>query len=106
MVELRSVYPYGLNDKCKGKDWRERGQGELVGATLFKKLGHFITNKARGKKVARPKVSPEASLAIIHGSCGCYESVSDSISCASCVLNGARILVNSIKKSQGKMLGA
>ena len=26
MVELRSVYPYGLNDRCKGKDWRERGQ--------------------------------------------------------------------------------
>ena len=49
MVELRSVYPYGLNDRCKGKDWRERGQGELVGATLLKKVGHFIKNKARGK---------------------------------------------------------
>ena len=37
MLELRSVYPYGLNDRCKGKDWQERGQGELVGATLLKK---------------------------------------------------------------------
>ena len=37
MVELRSVYPYNLNDRCKGRDWRERGQGELVGATVLKK---------------------------------------------------------------------
>ena len=40
---------------------------------------------------------------MIHGSCGCYDS--DSISCASCVLNGAIILVNSNIKSQGKVLG-
>ena len=36
MLEHRSVYPYGLNDRCKGKDWPERGQGESVSATLFK----------------------------------------------------------------------
>ena len=30
----------------------------------------------------------------------------DFISCASCVLNGARILVNSMKKVQGKKLGS
>ena len=104
MVELRSVYPYGLNDRCKGKDWRERAQGELVGATLFKKVGHFISNKTRGKRVAKSGILPEAGLAMIHDSCECYDP--DSISCASCVLNGARILVNSIKKSQGKILGA
>ena len=74
MLELRSVYPYGLNDRCKGRDWRERGQGELVGATLFNKVGHFITNKARGKKVKGPIVSPEASLAMIHGNCVFYDS--------------------------------
>ena len=104
MVELRSIYPYGLNDRCKGKDWRERGQGELVGANLFKKLGHFIPNQVRGKKGFRPGVSPEDGLTSIHESCGCYGP--DSISCASCVLNGARILVNSMKKVQGKKLGS
>ena len=104
MVELRSVYPYGLNDRCKGKDWRDRAQGELVGATLFNKIGHFIPNKTRGIKGAKSGFSSEAGLTMIHESCKCYNP--DSISCASCVLNGARILVNSIKKSQGKMLGA
>ena len=100
MVELRSIYPYGLNDRCKGKDWRERGQGELVGANLFKKLGHFIPNQVRGKKGFRPGVSPEDGLTSIHESCGCYGP--DSISCASCVLNGAKILVNSMKKYKAK----
>ena len=104
MVELRSVYPYGLNDRCKGKDWRERGQGELVGATLFKKVGHFIQYKVRAKKGSGRGIAPEIILERIHQSCVCYGP--DSISCASCVLNGARVLVNSIKKSEGKCLGS
>ena len=36
MVEIRSVYPYGLNNRCKGKDWRERRQEEIVVTTLLK----------------------------------------------------------------------
>ena len=34
----------------KRKTGGKGDQGELVGATLLKKVGNFITNKARGKK--------------------------------------------------------
>ena len=103
MVELRTVYPYGFNDRCKGRDWRERGDSDYVGGTLFKKLGHFIPTKSRAKKVSRPQVTPETSLQLIHESCGCHGQ--NQLSCA-CVLNFARVLINSLKKSHAKKLGS
>ena len=69
MVELRSVYPYGLNDRCKGRDWRERGEGVQVGSTLFKKLGHFLMQTKRAIKISRSVSKPKIMLTDIHEIC-------------------------------------
>lgn len=37
MKELWTVTPYGLNDKCEGKKWSERGEDDIV-----KELFHTI----------------------------------------------------------------
>ena len=31
MVKLRTVYPYGLNDKCKGKYWSDKPEDVYTG---------------------------------------------------------------------------
>ena len=103
MTELRTVFPYGFNERCGGRDWRVRGENDLVGRKLFKKLGHFLSNKKRAKKVHRPQVSAESSLDQIHHSCECNGP--GLISCA-CVLNYSRQLVESLRKTQAKNLGA
>ena len=54
MCSLQTVYPYGLNDRCKGRDWRIRADTDLVARTLFTKLGHCVPSKTRSVKHARP----------------------------------------------------
>ena len=39
-----------LNYRCKGKDWQKKRIRGITRSYSFKKVGHFITNKARGKK--------------------------------------------------------
>ena len=104
MIELRTVFPYGCNNRCNGKDWSNREEGVQVAGTLFKKLGHFITAaKKRGPKVNRSSLSPTQCLDLIHKSCN-HTNIFPT-ACASCVLNCARVEISKLTKNNGKKLG-
>jgi hypothetical protein len=40
MKELRTVYPYGLNDRCNGQDWSNKSD-EDISCLIFNKLNTF-----------------------------------------------------------------
>ena len=46
MKELRTIFPYGLNDRCKGKDFTKKKDLRDVTATVFNKIP--VPRKKRG----------------------------------------------------------
>ena len=53
MKELWTVAPYGLNDKCEGKDWTKRDHDEIV-AQIFHRIN---TKKRKSRSESEPNVS-------------------------------------------------
>jgi hypothetical protein len=102
MSRLQTVFPYGLNDRCMGRDWGNRDDEDLVSRTCFSKLGKVLDFRHRSKKFSRTKSNPNVILADIHGACS--HNAPDRISCV-CILNYSRKIINSLKKSTGKALG-
>ena len=58
MKELRTIYPYGLNDRCNGTDWTSKNS-EFSAMSIFNKLK--VTRRNRGK-IRRNKWSSTFSL--------------------------------------------
>ena len=50
MCNLRTVYPFGLNDRCKGTDWTNKTENQNTSKTCFQSLNHIIPWKKRGKR--------------------------------------------------------
>src|ERR1700734_1335794 len=47
--ELRTVYPYGLNDRCNGQDWFNRNEDDIT-STIFNKT-KIVRKKRSNKKI-------------------------------------------------------
>jgi len=47
--ELRTVYPYGLNDRCNGQDWFNRNDDDIA-STIFNKT-KIVRKKRSNKKI-------------------------------------------------------
>ncbi|MEN8746518.1 MAG: hypothetical protein ABF284_08015 [Polaribacter sp.] len=102
MSRLQTVFPYGLNDRCMGRDWGNREDEDLVSRTCFSKLGKVLNFRQRSKKFSRLQSDPKLILRDIHNSC--THSGPNRLSCV-CVLNFSRKTINALKKSTGKALG-
>jgi hypothetical protein len=46
--ELRTIYPYGLNDRCNGQDWSNR-DGDIIASTIFNKTRIFRKKRSNKK---------------------------------------------------------
>ena len=49
LKELRTVYPYGLNDRCNGQDWFNRNDDDIT-STIFNKT-KIVRKKRSNKKI-------------------------------------------------------
>lgn len=48
MKELRTVYPYGLNDRCSGKDWHKKNVNDIT-AKIFNKTYTYRKSRSNNK---------------------------------------------------------
>ena len=48
MKQLRTIFPYGLNDRCDGKDWTRKECNDIT-ATIFNKIEVLRTHRGSGK---------------------------------------------------------
>ena len=104
MKKLRTIFPYGLNDRYKNKDFRSECENIYVCKQYFGKLENNFTVKKRSKKFKKIKETPEHILKEFSHYCKCYDN--ESIACAACTLNFSRIKINSLNKSSAKQLGS
>ena len=44
MKELRTTYPYGLNDKCNGRIWKNKNQEDIT-ASIFNPIKCLMRKK-------------------------------------------------------------
>jgi hypothetical protein len=106
MVKLRTVYPYGLNDKCHGRLWTNPSEGVYTGRSLFRKLERSDSNPSlirclKSRKNPRPVV---ITLSEIENACDCSQNSSFDNPCAPCTLNSARKIILSATKPIAKNL--
>ena len=45
MKELRTVFPYGLNDRCNGVDWTKKDLTDIT-SSIFNKINETKTQRA------------------------------------------------------------
>ena len=88
MLKLRTVYPYGLNDRV-GDDWATQRNKKLVGKQ-FTKLSRTFPRRSKGNGKNSPKLEPGTFLNIIDHLL--QTSLPD-------VMNYIRITVASLKKT-------
>ena len=100
MCKLRTVWPYGLNDKCRGKLWTNMDDDVFVARELFPKLPSKSQFRKRGHQASGNDVSADALLQNINNICNCNLD----IPCVKCVLNYTRCKIQTIPKSTGKKL--
>ena len=101
---LQTIFPYGLNDRYKNKDFRNRNEYEYIARNHYFKLDQNITyERKRSIKSAKSQETPEMIFNQFYTCCKCNGT--DELSCSSCVLNCIRIKVDSMKKSTAKKLG-
>lgn len=102
--KLQTIFPYGLNDRYKNKDFRNRVETDYIARNYYLKLDQSQNYKRkRSVKACKPQENPESILSHLYTCCNC--TLKNELSCASCVLNSIRIKVNSLKKSTAKKLG-
>ena len=107
MEKLGTIFPYGLNDRYKGRDFRDKPEDEYIFRKHYPKLEHLPSKhfhkKQRAKKISKSQMTEEEILLDIQNKCKCYGT--EEIACAYCTLNYARIKIQSLKKSTAKKLG-
>jgi hypothetical protein len=105
MIKLRTVYPYGLNDKCHGSLWTNPSEGIYTGRSLFRKLERSDSNPTlvRCLKSAKNPRSVTITLHEIEGACKCIQNNENNENpSAPCTLNFARKIILSPQKQLQK----
>ena len=108
MVKLRTVYPYGLNDRCKGKYWTDKPEEVYTARSLFVKLDRSTNNPpVRCLKSHRNALPINICLSELENACLCPQNsnVEDPKPCAPCILNFARVTIPRLTKPIAKKLG-
>ena len=101
MVKLRTVYPYGLNDKCHGRYWSDKPDDVYTGRSLFRKLDRTSNPLVvRCLKSRRNALPVNICLSEIENACNCFQNsnIDDPNPCAPCTLNFARISISRLTK--------
>ena len=101
MCKLRTVWPYGLNDKCKGQIWTNVDENVYVARELLSGLPSRSQFKKRGHKPTGLNLTAVDVLQEINTSCKC--GIID-ISCVKCVFNFMQCKVQTLSRSVAKGL--
>jgi hypothetical protein len=109
MKKLRTVYPYGLNDKCNSRLWTEVEEGVYTGRSLFSKLprSDFVfEGEVRCRKSQRTAKPLGIVLDHLEHHCECPQNLNNDNPCVDCTLNFARKIIPSLTKATAKKLGS
>ena len=106
MVKLRTVYPYGLNDKCNGMMWTEKAQDVYTARSLFTRLSRPNTFITRSIKSQKQNLPTDIILDQLENRCACPQNFNFDNPCAACTLDFARKRIPSLSKATAKKLGS
>lgn len=93
MCNLRTVYPFGLNDRCKGTDWTNKTENQNTSKTCFQSLNHIIPWKKRGKRRGKNQ-NIDLVWSKIVNSCTCQYKYMELIRCCRVQINSLNIESN------------
>ena len=96
MCHLRTVYPYGLNDRYKVTDWTNKSENQNTSKTCFQTLKHIIPWKRRGKRRGKNQNVDVVWNKIVN-SCTCQYKCME-------LIRYCRVQINSLSNKSNKNL--